>query len=147
MTYGQDSGQPGQYPQQGYGQGLSAGPAVAAAAVRPETAPAAHGRAAAAAAALSAAVRAAYPPQQYAPVPYQQPQYYPQQYAQVAPKSAGLAIFLGLLLPGLGCMYAGKTGLGVALLAAWLVSIPLLFVFGIGFFTALGAWIASESVA
>lgn len=86
----------------------------------------------------------------YPPAPYQPP--YPQQYPppgwqqpmQVAPKSTGVAVLLGLLPPcGIGCMYAGRAGIGVLLMAVWLLSIPLLFVVGIGFFTALGAWIAS----
>src|ERR1700761_8095989 len=63
-----------------------------------------------------------YPP---ANTPQWQQPYPPQQWqqpARVAPKSTGLAIVLGLLIPGLGCMYAGKAWLGIAILAAWMVS-------------------------
>jgi hypothetical protein len=33
--------------------------------------------------------------------------------------------------------------MGIAIMAAWLISIPLVFAFGIGFFTGLATWIAS----
>jgi TM2 domain-containing membrane protein YozV len=82
------------------------------------------------------------PPQQYqqpAQYGYQPPRYAP----QVPPKSTGIALLLGLLFPGVGCMYAGRIGVGAAILVAWLVSIPLVFVAGIGFFTGLAAWILS----
>lgn len=90
-------------------------------------------------------------PQQYrAPgqvVPYVQPQpawQQPQYYApRVTPKSTGTGLLLGLLFPGVGCMYAGRTAIGIAILAGWLISIPLVFVAGIGFFTGLAAWILS----
>jgi TM2 domain-containing membrane protein YozV len=86
--------------------------------------------------------------QQYQPAPYQPP--YPQQYPppgwqppmQVAPKSVGLAVLLGLLIPGVGCMYAGKAGLGVAILVAWIVSLILTLVV-IGFILAPICWIVS----
>jgi TM2 domain-containing membrane protein YozV len=93
-----------------------------------------------------------YPPpppqQQYPPAPYQQP--YPPQYPppgwrppmQVAPKSTGLAVLLGLLIPGLGCMYAGRAWLGVAILAAWMVSLVLLLVI-VGWVLVPACWIAS----
>jgi TM2 domain-containing membrane protein YozV len=92
-----------------------------------------------------------WPPQQqqqYPAAPYQQS--YPQQYpppgwrppAQVAPKSTGLAILLGLLIPGLGCMYAGRAWLGVALLAAWIVSLALVLLI-IGWILVPACWIAS----
>lgn len=91
------------------------------------------------------------PPQQVAPYQQQgwQPQYPPPAYAQpyqqqpvVAPKSTAAGLVLGLIIPGTGCMYAGRPWIGVAILALWLVSIPLFFV-GIGLFTGLAAWIAS----
>jgi TM2 domain-containing membrane protein YozV len=62
--------------------------------------------------------------------------------AQVAPKSTGLAILLGLLIPGLGCMYAGRAWLGVALLAAWIVSLVLVLLI-IGWVLVPACWIAS----
>jgi TM2 domain-containing membrane protein YozV len=86
--------------------------------------------------------------QPYAPAPYQQP--YPQQYPppgwqppmQVAPKSTGLAVLLGLLIPGLGCMYAGRAWLGIAILAAWMVSLVLLLVI-VGWVLVPACWVAS----
>lgn len=103
---------------------------------------------------------AQYPPQgygqvqRYAPAPpaYQayappypgHPQYGPPQYAPpVAPKSTAAGLILGLLWPGVGCMYAGRVGIGVLLMAMWLVSIPLIFAFGIGFLTGFVTWIVS----
>lgn len=80
-----------------------------------------------------------YPPQQYAPVPYQQPQYYPQQYAQVAPESTGLAIFLSLILPGLGCMYAGKAALGAGIIG-WLLAPACWIASGVLGYTTAQAW-------
>jgi TM2 domain-containing membrane protein YozV len=86
--------------------------------------------------------------QPYAPAPYQQP--YPQQYPppgwqppmQVAPKSTGLAVLLGLLIPGLGCMYAGRAWLGIVILAAWVVSLILILAV-IGFVLVPICWIVS----
>jgi hypothetical protein len=47
------------------------------------------------------------PPYQGYP-PYAQPQYAAPRHAQlVAPKATGTGLVLGLLLPGVGCMYAG----------------------------------------
>ena len=43
-------------------------------------------------------------------------------------------------IPGLGSMLAGESGKGIAILLAWLISIPLAFLF-IGIFTGLGAWV------
>lgn len=63
----------------------------------------------------------------------------------VAPKSTGTGLLLGLLIPGAGCMYAGRVGVGIAILAAWLISIPLAF-FLIGFFTGLVAWMVSAAL-
>lgn len=82
-----------------------------------------------------------YPPQ-YGQVQPWQPQqpYWP--HPVVAPKSTGLAIFLGLLLPGLGCMYAGKAGLGIGILFAWIVSLVLIFL-TIGIILVPLCWIAS----
>ena len=92
-----------------------------------------------------------YDQPQYGQPQYSQPQYsQPHQYGQppqyapaVAPKSTGVGLVLGLLLPGVGCMYAGRAGIGVLLLALWLISIPLVFVLGIGFVTGIIVWIAS----
>jgi hypothetical protein len=102
-----------------------------------------------------------YPPQSYGqvqpyappPPPYQAyappypgyPHYGLPQYAPpVAPKSTAVGLILGLLPPcGLGCIYAGRGGIGVLLIGLWLISIPLVFVFGIGFLTGFATWIVS----
>ena len=39
----------------------------------------------------------------------------------IAPKSPGIALLLSALFPGVGSMYAGKVGKGVALLAGYIV--------------------------
>jgi TM2 domain-containing membrane protein YozV len=73
--------------------------------------------------------------------PYGQPQYAP----QVAPKSTAAGLILGLLWPGVGCMYAGRIGIGILIMAIWLISIPLMFV-GIGFVTGFCTWVASAAL-
>jgi TM2 domain-containing membrane protein YozV/ribosomal protein L40E len=55
-------------------------------------------------------------------------------------KSVGLAVFLTFLIPGLGQLYARRTGKGVAFLVAWFFSVLLMFVI-IGFFIAPVVWI------
>lgn len=151
MTYGGDYGQQDQYPQQCSGQpwppqyqqpqswtpGQQGGP------WQPQYDPRQHQQ------------RMQGPPtgygqvQPYAPplAPRQgYPQYAPPQYPlpPVAPKSTAAGLILGLLPPcGIGCMYAGRAGIGVLLIGFWLLSIPLVFVFGIGFLTGFATWIAS----
>jgi TM2 domain-containing membrane protein YozV len=84
------------------------------------------------------------PPPYQGYAPYAQPQYAAPQYAPaIAPKSTGTGLVLGLLLPGVGCMYAGRPGMGIAIMVTWLISITLVFVFGIGFLTGFATWIAS----
>lgn len=92
------------------------------------------------------------PPPQFRPAaqvarygPSQQAGWQPQpQYApQVAPKSTATGLLLGLLIPGTGCMYAGRTAIGILILALWLVSIPLAFVFFIGVVTGFILWVVS----
>ena len=81
------------------------------------------------------------PPQAYAPQPY-----YPQQYGlpqTVRPRSPGTGLVLGLVLPGAGCMYAGRPGIGILILALWLISIPLVFVMFIGVLTGFACWVIS----
>jgi TM2 domain-containing membrane protein YozV len=89
-----------------------------------------------------------YPMRQRVQQPSWQPN--PQEYwarppyaPAVAPKSTGTGLLLGLLIPGVGCMYAGRTGIGVLILALWLLSIPLVFVLFIGVLTGLACWITS----
>jgi TM2 domain-containing membrane protein YozV len=80
------------------------------------------------------------PPQPYQGYPqYGQPQYAP----PIAPKSTAAGLILGLLWPGVGCMYAGRVGIGILLMGIWLISIPLVFVVGLGFITGFCTWIAS----
>lgn len=73
-------------------------------------------------------------PQAYRPPPYA---------PTIAPKSTGTGLLLGLLIPGVGCMYAERVGIGVLILVLWLLSIPLVFVVGIGVITGLACWITS----
>jgi TM2 domain-containing membrane protein YozV len=81
------------------------------------------------------------PPQPYQGYPqYGQPQYAP----PIAPKSTAAGLILGLLWPGVGCMYAGRVGIGILLMGIWLISIPLVFVLGLGFITGFCTWVASE---
>ena len=84
--------------------------------------------------------------QPYAPPPLYQgypPHAAPRHAPPVAPKSTGTGLVLGLLLPGVGCMYAGRVGIGILIMGIWLLSIPLVFVFGVGFLTGFATWIAS----
>lgn len=74
------------------------------------------------------------------------PQQYPQPYvnpAAVRPRSPGTGLVLGLLLPGAGCMYAGRAGIGILILALWLLSIPLTLVYFIGVLTGFALWVTS----
>lgn len=58
---------------------------------------------------------------------------YQQPVMVMAPKSAGLAVFFTFLWLGVGHLYAGKTGAGIALVLLDLfVLTPLVFVFFIG---------------
>lgn len=59
---------------------------------------------------------------------------------RVQPKSAAAAIAISFFIPGVGSMYAGNTGKGVAILVTWLVGCLLTLVV-IGFPIVLVAWI------
>lgn len=75
-------------------------------------------------------------------VPYPPPQPYVS-YPPVprAPKkNAIVALVLSFFLPGVGHMYVGNVGLGVALLCLWLLSLLLIIVL-IGLVTAPIVWI------
>jgi len=50
---------------------------------------------------------------------YQQPI----QPVQIAPKSPVAAVFMSMLIPGLGSMTSGESSTGVVILVCWLVSI------------------------
>lgn len=63
----------------------------------------------------------------------------PQPY-QVAPKSPALAVIRSVLIPGLGSMISGNTGIGVLILVLYFVGI-ILSVFLIGIPIAIGVWI------
>lgn len=85
-----------------------------------------------------------YDPQQSPPPPGQQP-YYPQRPyypQQVAPKSAGIALLLSLIVPGLGTMYAGEVTWGIVIFGMWVLSWIALF-FVVGFITLPIVWIVS----
>lgn len=62
--------------------------------------------------------------------------------APVAPKSTAAALILGLLIPGVGCMYAGRAGLGIGILLGWIVS-AVLVLFIIGWVLCPAMWITS----
>jgi TM2 domain-containing membrane protein YozV len=94
------------------------------------------------------------PPQaQGLPVPYQQPQAQgwpapPMQqaygqglaYQQVQPHSAGLAVVASFFIPGLGSMLNEQVGKGIGILAAYIVSVILVF-FLVGIIAAPAVWI------
>jgi hypothetical protein len=149
MTYGRGYGQQDQYPQQGSGQQWP--PQYQQTPSRPpqqqgapwpvqQYDPRQHQQ------------RVQGPPPGYAqvqpyapPAPYQgyPPYALPRHAPAVAPKSTAAGLILGLIWPGVGCMYAGRVGIGILLMAIWLVSIPLIFAFGIGFLTGFVTWIVS----
>ena len=87
-------------------------------------------------------------PQQPAPIvgpPTPQLAYTQQGYVavtQVAPKSPGLALLGSFFFPGLGQLINGQVGKGIAMFAAYLISLALLFVL-IGFVLAPAIWIWS----
>lgn len=92
------------------------------------------------------------PSAQWGPPPGQQVQPYQQQWQQqpyrqhapvaIAPRNPAVAALLGLLIPGLGCMTSGRPGLGVIILACWLLSLVLLIV-TIGIVLVPACWIWS----
>lgn len=55
-------------------------------------------------------------------------------------KSPRLALLLSCLLPGLGHLYAGRPGLGLGLMAAYLYSLLLIFSV-LGLITAPAIWL------
>jgi TM2 domain-containing membrane protein YozV len=58
----------------------------------------------------------------------------------VAPKSPAVSLIVSFFLPGVGSMVNGDVGIGVVILAIFLVGIPLSFLI-IGIPMILGAWI------
>jgi TM2 domain-containing membrane protein YozV len=95
------------------------------------------------------------PQAQGMPVPYQQPQAQgmavpmpPMQqaygqgmaYHQVQPHSAGLAVVASFFIPGLGSMLNDQVGKGIGILAAYIVSVILVF-FLVGIIAAPAVWI------
>lgn len=68
--------------------------------------------------------------------------------AYVVPRSAGLALGLGLFFPGIGNMYAGRPGKGILILACTIVAwASLLVLVGLLLVPAChiwGAWTASN---
>lgn len=140
MTYGGDYRQQGQYPPQGSGQPSPQPPYPPHGQPwqqpPPQYPPSGYGQVQPYAQPFQQppGYGQPYPPQQY----WLQPQYAP----PVAPKSTAAGLILGLFLPGVGCMYAGRVGIGILILGIWLISIPLAF-FIIGFITGFCAWIVS----
>ncbi|GAA3237454.1 hypothetical protein GCM10020216_060710 [Nonomuraea helvata] len=61
-------------------------------------------------------------------------------------KSIAVAVFLSVLIPGLGNLYVKDTGAGIGLLVAFLVSLLLIWVV-IGIFIGLIVWIAGIVMA
>ena len=64
----------------------------------------------------------------------------PSPYFSVQPHSAALAVVASFFIPGLGSMLNEKIGKGIGILAAYLVSVCLIFFF-IGFIAAPAVWI------
>jgi TM2 domain-containing membrane protein YozV len=58
----------------------------------------------------------------------------------VAPKNPAVSMLVSFFLPGVGSMINGDVGTGIAILALWLVSFLLMFVF-VGFFTVVVAFV------
>jgi TM2 domain-containing membrane protein YozV len=77
-------------------------------------------------------------PQLYAPPPpgYGQPMVY----QQVQPHSAALGVVASFFIPGLGSMLNEKVGKGIGILAAYIVSVILVF-FLVGIIAAPAVWI------
>lgn len=114
--------------------------------------------------------QARYPPagqapaQLYVPAQYQGPDRYPSQAHQqaqyqaatapqyrghdaapyrqqtVAPRSPALGLLLSFFIPGLGSMVNGRAGMGVLILALYIVGAILIF-FVLGIAICLGVWI------
>ena len=73
---------------------------------------------------------------------------YPYPIQAIRPKSAGVALLLGLFFPGIGNIYAGRPAKGVLILACTFVSF-LSIAIGIGFLlvpacSVWGAWTANN---
>ena len=61
-------------------------------------------------------------------------------------KSPLFALFLSALIPGLGQIYNGQTGMGILYIVLGLVSIPLVFIL-IGYFLYAIVWIIAVITA
>ncbi len=80
-----------------------------------------------------------------APIPGGPPQYPGYAYptmppVAVAAKNPAVSMLVSFFLPGVGSMINGDVGTGIAILALWLVSFPLMFVF-VGFLTVIVAFV------
>jgi TM2 domain-containing membrane protein YozV len=87
----------------------------------------------------------AYQPPDPPGLPPTTPPGYPPQPPGYAPrrepkKSAIVALILSFFLPGVGHIYVGSIGLGIAVLCLWLVSLVLIF-FLIGIIMAPVVWL------
>jgi TM2 domain-containing membrane protein YozV len=80
------------------------------------------------------------PPHAYPPAAYGHG--YPAQppYAQVAPKSPGLALLASFFVPGLGSLVIGRIGVGIGIMVGYFISFLLAFVL-IGLPFMFGFWL------
>ncbi len=68
--------------------------------------------------------------------PIYPPGSYPQPVQAVAATSPAVSVLVSFFLPGVGSMINGNVGTGIAILALWLISFPLVFVLD-GFVTGI----------
>ena len=61
-------------------------------------------------------------------------------------KSPVFSLFLSALIPGLGQIYNGNTGIGILYIVLALISIPLFFIV-IGYFTYVIVWLIAVITA
>ena len=79
--------------------------------------------------------------QQWIPVATAPQPGYPYGAMAISPKSPGLAVLASFFIPGLGSMISGSAEIGAVILVCWLISIPLVILFGLGIITGLACWI------
>ena len=72
--------------------------------------------------------------------PVYPPGSYPQPVQAVAAKSPAVSVLVSLFIPGVGSIINGNVGTGIAILALWLISFPLMF-FVVGFVTVSVAFV------
>lgn len=72
--------------------------------------------------------------------PVYPPGVYPQPMQPVVAKNPAVSLLVSFFLPGVGSMINGNVGTGIAILALWLISFPLMFVL-VGFVTVIVAFV------